>query len=435
MKGVRPDGPTAAPATTRPRVLALFFLVLVLASTRLLAASYWKAELFGDRSPLLYQAGTLSFNYIEMGAIRRGLGGTLAHLLSGDMLLATVAFHLLSAAAVALAGCVLLARVQGTPATRAAAAMALLAIMLRWAEDAGRTDMAVAALLGAAAWATTRHRLALACALVGLGLFIHESAFIYGLPLLAALVWCQGWRTYPRRAWQRTGVVLALALVAYLAMAWLPHADLPTMVRTVRAKFPPSKFVDWAIYFALSGARGVRTSICQNATDPSYWIHPFGGAVAIAAAALAVVRRPAGEWPALLVAALPPFAFLCVVANDISRWTMLAAFNVWLLSIATSGRQPAARIPGAIAFAAAVALLVLTHPKPYKIDYPIYAGSPIIEKIAHRLHGPRTPSVEEALARCDPSWREALGDPPDASIAAPALNDGRTNSGRGPGTP
>ena len=104
-------------------------------------------------------------------------------------------------------------------------------------------------------------------------------------------------------------------------IALLPHASVGTMVDVVRSKFAPHVVVDWAIYFAVSGARGVQTSICQNLTDPSYWVHPLGGLVVLAVVAVGLSGDPARDWPAMAVAALPPFLFLVVVANDTSRWT------------------------------------------------------------------------------------------------------------------
>ena len=103
---------------------------------------------------------------------------------------------------------------------------------------------------------------------------------------------------------------------------------------------------------------------------------------------------------------------------------MLASYNAWLVLATTrlDGRSPR---PAAIGVsAAAVAFLLLTYPKPDKVDYPIYAGSPLIEKIARKLDGPRTPNVEEALQRCDPEWRtvlEASGPLPVTSGARPVV--------------
>ena len=399
------------PVVTPPWVLVLLFLVLVAASARLLVGSYRYGNLLGTNSPLFYQAATLGFNYFELGAIRRGLGGTIVYLLSSNALIGTVYFHLLSAAAVAAGACLIFARMVASLPTRAAFALVLIAIMLRWGEDAGRTDMAVAAFLALAAWAMAQGRLVLACAAVGVGLFIHESSVIFGVPLLTSIALRQGLKSFPRRVWWRGAGVLALALGAYVVI-WVLQPSIGTIVDVVRSKFERNDVVDWAIYFAVSGARGVGASICQNLTDPSYWVHPVGGLIVIAVAAVALSDDLASAGPALAVATLPPFLFLTFIANDTSRWTNFACFNVWLL-LASTYRSPArARAPRWLAAVAALALLPLSHPKPDKIDYPIYAGSPLFERIVRKFGGPRTPSVEEALARCDPSWRDALDKAP-----------------------
>ena len=419
---------TARPALP-PRASAkrwqwlLFATLLVAASTRLLLASQWKGELLGPRSPLLYQAATLGFNYFEMGPIRRGLAGTVVHLIGSDILLATVVFHLASAFGVAVTTGLIFVRMKAPLVTRGVFAFVLVAIMLRWAEDAGRTDMAVASMLAGSTLAMTRGRLVLASVLVCIGLFIHETSFIFGLPLLATLAWRQRF-TLSSRAWWQAAAVFSLTLLLYASTVWLPHATPQAMAAMVRAKFAPDKIVDWAIYFAVSGARGVQASMCQNRTDPNYWLHWTGGLVSMAVMTFALARASRRDWAGAALAALPPFAFLCIVANDTSRWTMLASYNAWLVLATTrlDGRSPR---PAAIGVsAAAVAFLLLTYPKPDKVDYPIYAGSPLIEKIARKLDGPRTPNVEEALQRCDPEWRtvlEASGPLPVTSGARPVV--------------
>ena len=70
-------------------------------------------------------------------------------------------------------------------------------------------------------------------------------------------------------------------------------------------------------------------------------------------------------------------------------------------------------MPSWLSIAAVLAFLPLLHPKPDKIEYPIYAGSPLFEKAVRKFGGPRTPSLMEALQRCDPQWRSVLGDPPE----------------------
>ena len=400
--------------------LLLFFCILVAGSTRLLRWSFLSGNLAGAESPILYQAATLGFNYFELGPVRRGLGGSIVYLLSDNALLGTAIFYLLSAVAVAAGACLLFARLRAPLLTRATYALVMLAIMMRWAEDAGRTDVAVAALLAFAAHAMARGRSALACAWVGLGVLIHESSVIFGLPLLAALALRHGWRSIPARGWWGGAGVLGFALAAFLVVVWLPQTSPGTMVDVVRSKFSSHPIADWAIYFAVSGARGVQMSICQNLNDPTYWLHVSGGILVIALAAVALSRAPARDWPAIALATLPPFLFLSVVANDFSRWTNLASFNLWLLLISTPQARAGARLPRWLAPMAAVLFLLLSHPLLYGLelqhdlalrfegDRRIYAGSPVIERIVRKLGAPRTPSFPESLQRCDPTWRDVL---------------------------
>ncbi len=203
----------------------------------------------------------------------------------------------------------------------------------------------------------------------------------------------------------------------------LPHADVPTMVAVVRSRFPTHEYVDWAIYFAVSGSRGVRTSICQNLGDPTYPLHLATGLGVIAIFIALLRNEGTPSLPAALLAAVPPFLFLSAVANDLSRWTVLAALNVWLVgavgaseraigAVGTAGQQwrwPALRI------GAAVLVIPLIHPKTWPIQDPIFSPSPVIDRAVQELGGPKTPRFRAALSRCDPDWRSVLGDEPAAT--------------------
>ncbi len=393
------------PASWHRFEMPLLFGVLMLLSARLLASTAWKHLLFSDYSPLLYQAGTLAFNYVEFGAVRRGLGGTFVHAIGGDLLHATAVFHLLSAAAVSAVACCFVARLEH-PVRRATFVVLLVALVMRWAEDAGRTDMAVAAVLGSSVLALRAGRPVLAGTLVALGLGVHETSFVYGIPLLLGLALeLRLWRTVERRALLGAGAVIVAGLVVYLLLDRMPRADVQTMADTVRSRLPRRDEVDWAIYYAVSGGRGVRTSLCQNATDPNYWMHIAGGLIVIALFVFVLGVRGPALWRALLVS-VPPFAFLAWVANDHSRWTVLAAFNVWLFCAAR--RQPeGADWPRWRPLLAVVAILVL-HPKTWPVESTIYVPTPVLEHLVQRFGGPRTPSVQAALAICDPAWRSVL---------------------------
>ena len=408
-------------AARAPRIgwaaLALWLLLVGL-STRLLVSAWQRHVLLTDESPLLYHAATLGFNYVDFGFVRRGLGGTLLHLFGENWLRGTAIFHVLAAAAVAGAACVLFARLARPWPERAAFALLLVALMMRWAEDPGRTDIAVAALLGVAALAVVAGRPVAAALAVAVGLFVHETGFVFGLPLLAGLWLDQGrWRAMGRRAALGVGAVLGPALLLYLAFDRLPHADARTMVDVVRSHLPPHEYVDWAIYFAVSGARGVQTSLCQNAGDPTYALHVGGGLLVIGLFIAILKRRGAPGWPAALLVSVPPFLFLSVVANDISRWAVLAAFNVWLLCAAGPCRAPNAG-RGTAAWRVALAALVipLIHPKTWPIEDPIFAPTPVIERLAQRLGGPATPRFADVLERCDPGWRSVLDDAPGTAL-------------------
>lgn len=406
--------PSGDRATTLESVLV--WTLLVIDSTRVLVFFASRDLLFPPLdSPLLYQAGTIAFNYFEFGAVRRGLGGTIAHLLADDMLAATVRFHLLSAALVCAGACALYRRMRAPPMTRIAYVAALFAIVDRWSFDMGRTDMLVCALFAAATLAVLRRRPLVAFACICVGLFVHESSFFFGLPLLASLLW----RVDDPRAWPRSRqaalVALFIATLAvYAALSALPHLDREATVALVRSKLPLFKHVDWAIYFAQSGLRGVEMSICQNATDASYWLHPVGGLLVVTVVFVACAWCIAREWWWAALAALPGFVALSIVANDIARWTMFASFAVWLVQCATAVRDSRPDLRpwvGAFLGIAAIQLADANGGRP-DVIYPIYAGSPYFEMRMRRHGVPPTPSVEDAFARCDPYWHDVLGDPP-----------------------
>lgn len=414
-----PMRPAHAPSAGAWPAAGLAF-VLLLASLRWVASSAARDDLLGDGSYMLYPGATLAFNYFEFGAVRRGLGGSLLHLTGLDLRIATLGFHVVSAAALAAAIGLLFRRIEGSRWVRAAFALTALALMARWAEDAvGRTDLAVAALLAFATLAVRAHRPVAAGLLVGSGLFIHETSMILGAPLLMALFVVQRGEADGRGRWHgrearldaaRLAGVLGACLALYIGMAWLPHADTATMIAAVRAKFPPHRFVDWAIYFAVSGNRGVRTSVCQNATDPNFWLHLGSGLLLIGVIAFALGRTLAHGRRALLFAAVPAYVFLAVAANDNARWITLACFNLWLVAAVASRNGVRAARHRPVGAAAALAFLLLTHPKaaPWS-PTPLFEASPFIERLVRKLGGPPTPTFAEALERCDPGWREAVG--------------------------
>jgi len=414
--------PTPEAPASRSRLAAWgFFVLLVALSTRLLASAVWRGVLLTDESPLLYHAAAIGFSYFDVGFVRRGLAGSVVSLLGPDRLLGTAVFHVLCAAAVAGGAAILFLRLRlRLPAGgRWVYVLLFVALMLRWAEDPGRTDLAVAALLVAAVLAFQAKQLVLSCLCLGLSLGVHETGLVYGLSLFAALLLDGArWRQVPRRTGAAGLLVLAAFVALYLLLGMLPHADVPTMVSVVRSRFPTNEYVDWAIYFAVSGSRGVRTSICQNLGDPTYPLHLATGLGVIAIFIALLRNRARPSLPAALLAAVPPFLFMSAVANDLSRWTMLAALNVWLLSAVSAcdlaedadgaDRRPWRR--AALRIGTAMLVIPLIHPKTWRIQDPIFSPVPVIDHALQEVGGPRTPRFRVALARCDADWRSVLGD-------------------------
>ena len=80
----------------------LVFCALMAASIHMLVYYASLGGLVAPHDARLYQATVLAFNYFEFGAIRRGLAGSITHLLADGMMVASAAFHVLSAVTVAL---------------------------------------------------------------------------------------------------------------------------------------------------------------------------------------------------------------------------------------------------------------------------------------------------------------------------------------------
>jgi hypothetical protein len=148
-------------------------------------------------------------------------------------------------------------------------------------------------------------------------------------------------------------------------------------------------------------------------------MHVAGGLLLVALTTMALGWNLRREVALTALAAVPPFIFLAIVTNDISRWAMLAMFNVWLLHAVAHRREGRRTITEREALLVAVALLVLTSNQLGTWPTPIYSPSPVLERIAVRLlRTSPTPNVEYALQRCDPAWHDFVL-APDATPKAP----------------
>ena len=363
---------------------------------------------------LQYKAATLAVDFIDFGAVHRGLGGSLARMFTADAVDAVIAFHFLSAFGVACVSAMLFLNFQAPAVRRVAFAVVALALMMRWGEDGGRTDLAVVAVLGAATLAWRSGRLVTAALLIGIGLFIHEASVILGVPLLAAC----GWRDASRGNLDRQRLAMPLAILAaalgvYLACQWLPHSSNVEIATRVHERVGDNEAVDVALYFALAGLRGIRAAMCENAQDPAAALHLSMGLVAIALTAMALAPwRGANRWMVLL-AGLPGYLFLAGVANDYARWTLLACMVLWLFAITapraavdirdrrSTGSDVACLVAAGVL---ALALVPATRPGISRVVSPV----PRVDQWLYRSPGPRPLGFAEVVARCDVGWREVL---------------------------
>jgi hypothetical protein len=404
--------------TTRHRRLAealLLGTLLLVASGRFFLTAWRSHGLVPLREVLLqYKAAALAVDFTDFGAVHRGLGGSLARLLASDAVDAVIAFHFASALGAACVLTLLFATFRACAVRRAAFAVVALALMMRWGEDGGRTDLAVVALLGAATLAWRSGRLATAAATIGIGIFIHEGSIILGAPLLAALAWRDASRG--DSGWRRVRAplgVLGGILALYVAFRWLPHSTNLEIATRVRERVGDNEAVDAALYFALAGLRGVRAAMCQNALDPAASMHVAMGLVAIALAAGALAPWRGAHPGMVLLAGLPGYVLLTSVANDHARWTLYACIALWLFAISapqaarpSSDRRVAMADAACLAAALVLALALVpgTRPGISRVVSPV----PRVDQWLDRPPASKALGFADVVARCDPQWRDVL---------------------------
>ena len=357
-----------------------------------------------------YNAAVLGMNYFDFGFVRRGLSGSIAYLFGSDLLRATIWFYLVALGIVVVLALQLLNKRIAAPLTLIPYVILFGGILLFWACDPGRTDVLIAAFLMLAASAMTNRKPAVACVWLAIGLMTHETAIIYGLPLVVALALrdCQ-YRSMPLAKYVTASLILLIAVAVYIFTDRFPHASVNTIVSTVRNELPRNELVDRALYLNLSGIRVVRTAMCRNALDPRYALHLIEACILIALAIFAISRWPwsIGFWLAILVS-IPPFIFLWIVALDHARWVTLSMLNIWLLGV--TDREPR-KIEQPLIFLAEIAcaalVLVLHYPRIVG-QRTVVTPSPMMERVANKFGITSAPSFPETLLSCDPNWREAL---------------------------
>ena len=401
-----------------------------------LAGSHaWLRAMLTDQNALtgsLYQASiysrtVIAISYFNDGFVRRGLGGSIAALLSPDWVTSAVLFTLFSTMWLATALALILYRLGQRSDLSVPIYFALVIILspqtfLAWGIDIARTDMFVAGSIAWAVLATISGYRLCGVALLLVGFLGHETAVVFGAPLLA----CINLHAYRTNILTRPMVAtIMLILIVGLGALMAGQASLsapPDLLVDHMLQSGPHRTDDntllskqIATYMLVSGLRGVRTSICYNTDfDPRYAINAM---VCLLVAALYGFILPVRSRSGFLASVILPVCFMLLVAMDTGRWCQLAVLNAWLFA-AAQRLQPnvkAGPMPAAASLAGATALLALLASGITHYDTVNRLTSFASTHLGVPQHGP----LEQWLTRCDPQWRAVLAPNTPGAIAGP----------------
>jgi hypothetical protein len=363
------------------------------------------------RGWMYYNISVLSANYLDVGFVRRGLGGTIARLLSADPYAGGFLFHVVSAVLLIAPLVLLQLRLLRNQNAQIASLFAIFIVLspqtfLGWSNDIARTDMLVTAAIAWAALALLTNRPLIAAAILLIGSLVHETAVIFGIPLIIVLA-ASRVRQEPaaiRRHVVAFGMlVAALGLVA--SLQWLTGPDAATLAASMQQRTPVpanewyADLRDCAIYMMVAGLRGVRTAICYNGYYQAYLLMVFlsVGVLFLNTLLLGLERKPL----AVLLAVMLPTLFLDAVANDVGRWVKFATVNAWVLSLAfqSAGTLALSRWRVMLGFGLLALLLAMGSSR-------VHHTNPASEQVARWLGFSSAPQVGDWMSHCDPEWRD-----------------------------
>ena len=412
-------GRTETRGTLLPFVAALLAVAIACRRT-LFGVLRYDDYKFTDISP--YNIAVLTPNYFDNGFIRRGLGGSIMYLIDGGS-----AAHAGSAAAIyQLFGAVMLALPMALMLRRLMArddrlwrwfALFMLVspqLFWGWSREPGRSDMLICGIIAWSVLATLGRRYIVAALLLFIGSLIHETAIIYGGPMLVAL-WFLAFRQGKATLAHGAGALaLLLGLLIVAALAQLQLGDdvtrIAATVRGARLVADNARIFDIGTYLTWGGFRAIDTSLCMAFSDRAVpWV------IAACFVVLLVNCRVLFDRSLLVkcllgFVALVPMIFMSAIAIDHGRWLMFAVANAWIAVVAVRAMgietaQPTVRdrrISGAL-----LAALVLMGPA--SAHYPSY----LAEKLVPRIF---TDNHPKWLQDCTPDWQATLG-PPEVAPA------------------
>lgn len=366
----------------------------------------------------LYSRVVIFGNYFQHGFVRRGLGGTLSHLASEQPVVRLLFFTGFSATFLILPLALLVRRLaRSAPAVTAFYLVMVLVASpqtwLGWSQDLARTDMLAAGFVAWAMLAVLSARRWLAASLILCGLLAHETAYIFGAPLLLA-TFCEDHHdgSLPARTGfgLLAGLVLGAATIFGLQLLLSPPPASMAAAMIDGFPVPPGDDVariwrDLAIYMAVGNAHAIGTAMCHNfVLDPKY---PITAAFCLAVLTAYAFILPLRGKPLLVALAMwLPVVFMLVVANDTGRWLKLGVLNAWLVTVFLvlrapgGGRVMEARgmILGALLLGA---LLAMGHSSYNDV-------SPATRDLTAALGLRSGITLLQWLDTCDPTWRSIV---------------------------
>lgn len=312
-----------------PFALAISFISwLAMAGIGSAIALTWRGQ---DLIGLQFNRPLLLVNYFNSGFPKRALTGTIA-LLFGTDLPGVVYFHIASALWLATPLAVILYMAASRIDLRSRVMLTALLVLsphlfMSWAPDLGRVDMLTLGMVSWAAVATIAGKPALGAAAVAVGALCHETAIVFGVPLLLAISFQSGkWQSVARLA------VPTTAILAVIGIAQVLFAPSPARLIEVMSAAPESQMRDIAIYSYIWNT--IPAAICVNLSNGHYF---QSVAIGLALLLLLIVTHGCKDRSTLAlyaVAVLTPFVVASIVAVDVGRWLSMSALNVWLLMAA-----------------------------------------------------------------------------------------------------
>ncbi|WP_188517358.1 hypothetical protein [Alsobacter metallidurans] len=403
---------------THAAMIAAAFCCMVYFGTRIMG------RLVADGSPeawesiylrSVYSRTVISLDFFNDGFVRRGLGGTIANSLSSNWLHGAIAFMALSCVLLAIAVSVILTRLNWSqnfwdclfltgvicvsPQTFKGCAL-----------DFARTDMLVASGIAFASAAVMFRRSLLALAIILLTSLVHETALIFGAPILAVLL--------INSCSVRQNAVYDLAIYAvlltagtvliFLAQRYYSAPNAALVERMMRAG------PDWvdhsalaskeiATYMFVTGLRGIRTAVCYNLQiNQRYFMNTFLALLMIFV--YIPILNLTSRFTACLGVAFLPVLFMIAIANDTGRWLQLGVLNLWIYASSLQARgvaTPSRRGAYIVRSGLFIAVISIGATRYESINN---LSSWLGDALGLQLSDPLAPWLD----RCDPDWRAVV---------------------------